>query len=104
MPTSPFGDATGTQVAACLWVQASLVDATDILVTGHGAVISMYMFLPRCSVVVDLSSGPGHRWMNVHAAKTLKPLKLQTVSVCRMPSRVTLCMLEHACTAGSKTW
>jgi hypothetical protein len=72
-------------------VQASLLDATDVLVTGHGAVISMYVFLPRCSVVVDLSSGAGHRWMNVHAAKTLKPLQLQTVSVSRMASGITLC-------------
>ena len=62
-------------------VQASVLDATDILVAGHGAMIALYVFLPRRSVIVDVSSDLPHRLMNVHAAKTLTHLKLQTVSV-----------------------
>jgi hypothetical protein len=90
-------DATATQAAAYSGSQARLLDATDILVTGHGAVIATFVFLPRCSVVVDLSSEASHRWMNVHAAKTLKPLQLQTVSVSgRTPSSPLVYRDVHA--------
>ena len=62
-------------------MQARLLDATDILVAGHGAVIAMFVFLPRCSVIVEISSEAPHRWMNVHAARTLTPLQLHIMSV-----------------------
>jgi hypothetical protein len=58
-----------------------VLDATDILVAGHGAMIALFVFLPRRSVIVDISSAAAHRQMNVHAAKTLTHLKLQTLSV-----------------------
>ena len=58
-----------------------MLDATDVLVAGHGAMIALYVFLPRRSVIVDVSSDLPHRLMNVHAAKTLTHLTLQTVSV-----------------------
>jgi hypothetical protein len=64
-----------------LQVQAAVLDATDVLVAGHGAMIALFVFLPRRSVIVDISSAAPHRQMNVHAAKTLMHLKLQTVSV-----------------------
>jgi hypothetical protein len=61
--------------------QARLLDQTDILVTGHGAVMASYLFLPACSVVIDVTNAAPHRWFNIHAAKTLTPLKLTTMSV-----------------------
>jgi capsular polysaccharide biosynthesis protein len=69
--------AQGTQVRP----QTKLLDATDIMVAGHGVVIAMFVFLPRCAVVVELSSQAPHCWMNTRAAKTLMPSQLQTVSV-----------------------
>lgn len=66
---------------AAILMQAQLLDQTDVLLTGHGAVIAAFVFLPACSVVVEVSNSVGHRWMNVYAARTLTPLSLKTMSV-----------------------
>ena len=68
-------------------VQASALDATDVLVAPHGAMMALLLFLPRHSVIVDISSEASHRLMNEYAARTLPHLKLQTASVsCSYPA------------------
>ena len=62
-------------------LQAGVLDATDVLVAPHGAMMALLLFLPRRSVIVDVSSEASHRLMNEYAARTLPHLKLQTVSV-----------------------